>query len=115
MRLEIRRRGVRVTQELRARLRKRLRTALGRFARHIDRVRVYLRDVSGPRRGPGKKCRVVVELPPRGRVVVAGADTSLSAAITRTASRVGLAVTRHVKRRGARRRPARRPAGVSLH
>src|SRR5690242_4350359 len=109
MRLEIRRRGVKVTEELRAYLRERLRLALGRFARHIDLVRVYLRGASSSRGGPGRKCRVVVELPPRARVVVAGADAVLSGAIARTASRAGFAVKRHVKRRRAHRRPPRRP------
>jgi hypothetical protein len=106
MRLQIRRRGVKVTEKLRAHLKERLRLALGRFGRHIDRVRVYLRDVNGPRGGLDKKCRIVVELPPRGRVIVTGADAAISAAITRTANRARLAVKRHVKRRRARRRVA---------
>ncbi|HJT75813.1 MAG TPA: HPF/RaiA family ribosome-associated protein [Gemmataceae bacterium] len=107
MRLEIRRRGVQVTEGLRAYLKERLRLALGQFARHINRVRVYLRDANGPRGGLGKKCRVVVELPPRGRVVVAGADMGISGAIARTAGRAGLAVKRHVRRRRTRRRQRR--------
>jgi hypothetical protein len=115
MRLEIRRRGVKVNEELRDFLKGRLRLALGRFGRHIDLVRAYLRDVNGPRGGPDKKCRLVVELPPRGRVVVTGTDADLRAAITGTASRAGLAVKRHVKRRRARRRtPRRRVRGLPL-
>ena len=114
MRLEIRQRGVKVTEELRTFLQERLRLALGRFARHIDLVRVYLRDVNGPRDGLDKKCRMVVELPPRGRVIVAGADTATSAAIARTASRAGIAVKRHVQRRRSRRRPPRAPATGNL-
>jgi hypothetical protein len=109
MRLEMRRRGVNVNEELRDYLKDRLRLALGRFGRHISRVRLYLRDVNGPRGGPGKKCRIVVELPPRGRVVVTGTDPDIRAAIAGTASRAGLAVKRHVKRRRTRRRLARRP------
>jgi hypothetical protein len=109
MRLEVRRRGVKVTEELRAHLRGRLRLALGRFARHVDLVRVYLRDVNGPRGGVDKECRVVVHLPPRGRVVVAGADADIFAAVTGTAGRARVAVKRHVKRRRTRRRPPRRP------
>jgi len=121
MRLEIRRRGVRVTEKLRTYLKKRLRLALGRFARHINKIRVYLRDVNGPRGGLGKKCRMVVELPSRGRVIVVGVDTAVSGAIARTAGRAGFAVRRHVQRRRARRRPPRRPArpvgtlGDSVH
>src|SRR5581483_2890823 len=110
MRLEIRRRGVKVTEEVRTYLKERLRLALGRFARHIGLVRVYLRDVNGPRGGPGKKCRIVVELPRRGRVIVASADTGISGAIARTASRARFAVKRHLHRQRARRRPPRRPA-----
>lgn len=108
MRLEIRRRGVKVTEELRAYLRERLRFALGRFARHIDLVRVYLRDANGPRGGPSKKCRIVVELPPRGRTIVTAEDTDILAAIAGAANRAGFAVKRHVKRRRADRRPPRR-------
>jgi regulator of nucleoside diphosphate kinase len=108
MRLEIRLRGVTVTEELRAYLKGQLRLALGRFARNIERVRVYLRDVNGPRGGPSKKCRIVVELPPRGSVVVTGTDTDVFAAVSRTANRARFAVRRHIKRRLARRRPPRR-------
>jgi ribosomal subunit interface protein len=115
MRLEIRQRGMKVTEELRVHVRERLQLALGRFARSIDRVWVYLRDVNGPRGGLSKKCRIVVELPRRGRVVVTGVDTDIFAAITRTASRAKFAVRRHVKRRLARRRPPRWPVrGVPL-
>lgn len=113
MRLEIRRRGVEVTEELRDHLNGRLRLALGRFDPHIDLVRVYLRDVNGPRGGPGKKCRVVVGLRRGGRVVVTGADTEVPTAITSTTRRAEVAVSRHLKRRLARRRPSRRLSAAS--
>src|SRR5437764_13261386 len=109
MRLEIRRRGVEVTEELRAHIAERLRLALGRFAGYVGEVRVYLRDVNGHRGGADKVCRVVVEVPRYGQVVVSGADADVSAAITRTASRAGFALRRHLKRRLARRRRPRRP------
>jgi ribosome-associated translation inhibitor RaiA len=111
MRLEIRRRGVKATEELRIHVKERLRLSLGRFARHIGLVRMYLRDVNGTRGGLSKKCRIVVELPPRGRVVVTGANNDIFAAIAGTATRAGFAVKRHVKRRRAMRRAPRRPAG----
>jgi ribosome-associated translation inhibitor RaiA len=115
MRLEIRRRGVKVTEKLRAYLKERLSLELSRFSRHIDLVRVYLRDINGPRGSLGKKCRIVVELPPRGHVIVTGTDTDLRAAIAETVSRAGFAVKRHVKRRRTRRRLARRPAPGGAH
>jgi ribosome-associated translation inhibitor RaiA len=104
MRLEIRRRGVQVTEELRTYLKNRLRLELARFDRRIDSVRVYLREVNGSRGGLGKKCRIVVELRPRDRVIVTGTDADIRAAITATAKRAGFTVKRHVKRRRARRR-----------
>lgn len=112
MRLEIRRRGVKITDDLRSYLEERLRPALAPFGRHVEAARVYLRDVNGPGGGFGKKCRIVVELPPRGRVVVTGVDTEIRAAISGTASRAGGAVKRHVKRRRAPRRRARRLPSV---
>lgn len=108
MRLEIRRRGIRVTEELRNHVRERSRLALGRFARAIDRVWVYLRDVNGPGGSLGKKCRIVVELPRHGRVVVTGMDTDIFTAVTHTANRARFALRRHIKRRLARRRPLSR-------
>ncbi len=110
MRLEIRQRGMKVTEEMRVHIQERLQLALGRFARSIDRVWVYLRDVNGPLGGLSKKCRIVVQLRRRGRLVATGVDTDIFAAITHTASRAKFAVRRHLKRRLARRRPPRRPA-----
>lgn len=107
MRVEIRSRGVEVTEGLRAHVEERFRLALGRFARYVGEVRAYLRDVNGPRGGVDKVCRVVVEVPRYGRVVVAGADADVFDTIARTASRARFAVRRRVKRRLARRRPPR--------
>jgi ribosomal subunit interface protein len=113
MRLEIRRRRLEVSEALRAHVERRLRTALGRFARRVGRVRVYLRDVNGPRGGVDKRCRIVVHLPPAGRAVVSGTGSDPYAVVTRTAERSGRAVKRHLKRKAARRRPGRRVADVS--
>lgn len=107
MRLEIRRRDVEVTRKLREHIVERLRLALGRFSRSIGEVRVYLRDVNGPRGGTDKVCRVVVEVPRFGTVVVTGVDADIFAAVTRTVNRAGFAVRRQVKRRLARRRAQR--------
>jgi ribosome-associated translation inhibitor RaiA len=116
MRLEIRRHGVPMTESLRTHLKEKLQTALDRFARRIALVRVSLRDENGPRGGRDQRCRLVVEIPPRGRVVVAGTDTDLMTAITRTARRAGFAVKRLVQRRRLirRRRPRRRPLAATV-
>jgi ribosome-associated translation inhibitor RaiA len=106
MRYEIRRRGVKVTEGLQAHVAERLQLALARFAGSVGEVRVYLRDINGPRGGLDKECRIVV-VSRYGRVVVTGTDTDIHAAVTRTARRAGFAMRRRVKRRLVRRRPGR--------
>ena len=104
MRLEIRRRSVKVTEELRAYLKERLRSALGRFARHIDLVRVYLRDVNGPRGGVDKLCAIKVVLTRLPSVVVEAQHASLQAAMDGALQRTERAVKRSMQRRTARSR-----------
>lgn len=104
MRLQIRSRGIEITEEVRERVGERLEQVLGRFVRHVALVRVYLRDLNGPRGGVDKKCRIVVEMPRDGRVVVSGTDADVHVAIAETASRAAVAVKRHLKRRQTRRR-----------
>ncbi len=113
MRVEIRRRRLEVSDYLRAHIERRLRAALGRFERRVGQIRVYLRDVNGPRGGVDKRCRIVVHLPPCGRAVVSGAGDDAYAVVTRTAERSGRAVKRRLQRKVARRRSGRRVAGVS--
>jgi putative sigma-54 modulation protein len=104
MRLQIRSRGIEVTEELRDHVGERVEQSLGRFVRHVGLVRVYLRDLNGPRGGVDKKCTIVVEVPQDGRVVVSGRDAVVHAAIAETSSRAAFAVKRHLKRRLTRRR-----------
>lgn len=113
MKLEMRCRSVKAADELRDHLEERLGADLGRFGRHVSLVRVYLRGGNGRLGGPGERCRIVVEMPPRGRVVVMGADTDIRAAITITANRAGFAVKRHLQRRRTRRRQGS-PSGIML-
>jgi hypothetical protein len=111
MRLEIRRRRLMVSDWLRTHIERQLRAALGRFARRVGQVRVFLRDVNGPRGGVDKRCRIVVHLPPAGRAVVCGAGTDPYAVVAHTAMRSGRAVKRHLQRRAARRRRPGRAIG----
>lgn len=107
MRLDIRQRGIEITEDVRNHVRHRIELALRRFARSVERVRVYLHDVNGPRGGMGKRCQIAVELPRRRRVVVSGLAPDIFTAITGTASRTKFAVRRRIKQRLTRRRPAR--------
>jgi len=106
MRLEIRRRGVEVTARLREYIVERLRLTLGRFTRAIGAIRVYLRAGNGARPAD-KLCRMVVELPRHGRVVVSGVDGAAPAAVTRAAIRAASSVQRRLNRKLAWRRRRR--------
>jgi ribosome-associated translation inhibitor RaiA len=109
MKVEIRHRGVNVGEKQKSLIKRRLARVFGRFARHVGQTWVYLRDVNGPRGGPDLECRVVVDLPPRARAVVASLDRDIGAAVSLAAHRLRGALRRHVQRRRARhlrRRPA---------
>lgn len=103
MRLEIRRRRLELSDGLRAHIEQRLRAALGRFARQVAQVWVYLRDVNGPRGGEDKCCRIVVHLARGGRAVAGGTGADPYAVVARTAARSARVVKRHFQRGVARR------------
>ncbi len=108
MKLQIRNHGVQISEEMRNAIQEQIPRALRRFARRVSLVRIYLWDANGPRGGSAYKCRIVVELPPRSRVVVAEDDVSVVAALAGATDRIRLAVARQLKRRTERRRPSRR-------
>ena len=109
MRLEISGNGIRVTNYLRAYIERRLQFALGRFVNRIDRVRVRLVDVNGPRGGIDKACTVTVGLVRLKSVVVKDVDGDIAAAVDRAAGRVARGVRRALER--ARSRSTGEPTG----
>ena len=84
---------------------RRLRFALGRFASRIRRLRVRLTDVNGPRGGLDKRCRIAVDLIPRGMVMVEGAGDDPFALVAGAAKRASRAVRRALERRRRGRNP----------
>jgi ribosome-associated translation inhibitor RaiA len=99
MQLDIRRQGIEVNDETRARLDRRLAFALGRLGRHVHRVWVHLADENGHAGGVGKRCRILVRLQHLPDVLVEDRDADLNALIDRTVNRAGLAVRRELGRR----------------
>ncbi len=82
MRIEIRWKGTPRRHALDEYTKERARFALGRFADHLEKVRVRLEDVNGPRGGLDKRC--VIELHTRlGVRVVEARDTHFHAAVDR--------------------------------
>ena len=105
MRLEIRRKGVRLAASTRQYLTEHLSSALGKFMERIRLVTIHLADSNGPRGGVDKQCLISVQLA-GGKVIRAGhSDTQLMAAIGLATDRVSYAVGCALKRR--RRRSVR--------
>jgi putative sigma-54 modulation protein len=82
--------------------------SLGRFTDAIDRVRVSVSDVNGPRGGIDKLCRIQVDLGGLGRFIVQGMDAKAAVAVDEAAERAGRTVRRALDRRTERRRRAAR-------
>ncbi len=99
MQLDIRRQGIEIDDEAKARLLRRLDFALGRLGRHVSRVWVHLADENGPRGGIGKRCRILVRLQHLPDVLVEDRDADLHVLIDRTVNRAGLAARRELDRR----------------
>jgi hypothetical protein len=107
--------GVRLDDDDRALIRRKLGEKLGKHQRSIERVTVRVRDVNGPRGGVDVLCRIKVVLSGLPSVVVDRRAASVRPALTGALAGVERAVRRTVQRR--RRRPieaaargARRPA-----
>jgi len=78
--------------------RKRLEFALGRFAGHVQSLRVRLTDLNGPRGGLDKKCLIEVRLArPRRVVIVEDIDRDHAVAIGRAVERTSRAVARAIQ------------------
>ena len=73
---------------------RRLRFALGRFARRIDRVEVRLADENGPRGGVDKTCHLCARLVHGPEVRVGDTDEDWRALVDRASARLGRTVTR---------------------
>jgi hypothetical protein len=99
MQFDIRRQGIELDDEAKARLERRLDFALGRLGHHIMRVWVHLADENGPKGGIGKRCRILVRLQHLPDVLVEDRDAELNVLIDRTVNRAGLSVRRELSRR----------------
>jgi hypothetical protein len=100
--------GVRLDDDDRAYIRRRLGEKLGKYAKSIERVTVRVRDVNGPRGGIDLLCRIKVVLSGLPSVVVEHQAAVLKPALTRALTGVERAVRQTIQRR--RMRPIRSTA-----
>jgi len=99
MRLQIRCKSLRLSEEMREQVRVRLAFALARFGHRIKDVTAKLADLNGRKGGIDKQCCLVVRLNPKGNVTIVQAASTVSAAIAQAADRAGHSVGHVLKRR----------------
>ena len=98
VRLSVRFRRVALTKGYRAAVRRILVSTLGRLAGHIRAIQVWVEDVNGPRGGIDIRCRIGVDLRPRGRISVSAMAADEFSATAKAAVRTRELVDRRVKR-----------------
>jgi len=107
MKIEIYGDALMVSPPLREYVLRSLLFALGRFAHRIQRVRVSLADVNGPRGGEDKRCRIHVNMRRLDTFVVEDTDAQVRVAIDNASERAGRRIRRTMERRlDERRDPA---------
>jgi len=107
MKIEIHGNALMVSPPLREYALRSLLFALGRFGHRIQRVRVSLADVNGPRRGEDKRCKIHVNTRGLGDFVVEDTDAQVRVAIDNASERAGRRIRRTMERRlDERRDPA---------
>ena len=103
IRLSVRSRGLSLTTPFRRQLVRILTSALGRFARRIRAIHLWLEDVNGPRGGVDVRCRIDIYCQPRGRISVSALAADEYAATAQAAGRAREQVDRGIKRARSRR------------
>ena len=97
-------RGLGATKSLHSAVGRILSGTFDRFAPRIRSVQVWLEDVNGPRGGMDNRCRIDVEMRPRGRFTVSAVANNEYAATAEAAIRARETMDRQIKRARSRRR-----------
>ncbi len=109
MKIDVRFRGIRVSEALREYAVRRVRFQLSRFDGDVGSVVVRIGDVNGPRGGVDKRCLVEARGRAFGPVAVEDASADAYAAVGTAVGRVARAVRREIERARAVGRPSRGP------
>jgi hypothetical protein len=91
--------GVKLSDDSKAEIRRKLGTKLGKFADSIERVSVRVRDVNGPRGGIDQLCRIKVVLSELPSVIFDHRDASAEVAISGAIAGAERAVRKALQRR----------------
>ena len=107
MQIELLPRNVKISDEFRQAVERRLRYALGRFGDRIVSTKVLLNDVNGPKGGVDIQCVIESKLARGGSVAAEVTDVDIELATSRAVERLG----RRIRDTLARRRDVARRAG----
>lgn len=87
MNIEISARHIHLKNWLSEYIQRRLQFCLDRFPR-IGEVRVQITDVNGPRRGQDTRCRIQIDIPRHGQLMVEQTGSDILSAVTQAAHRL---------------------------
>ncbi len=98
MQIDIQSRRLTLTGALKRRIKQRLNFALDMKNAHIQRIKVWLSDINGPRGGEDKCCHIQIELPNSSDIVVKEVRNDLYTAIDLASHRAAHSLTRKISR-----------------
>jgi ribosome-associated translation inhibitor RaiA len=104
MRLVVVGKHVKIDDDVRERVRRRIGFGLDRFGTVVEAVRVSVEDVNGPKGGIDKRCVVEVEGARLGRLRVEVQGSDSLETIDRGIDRVARSISRSLRRRRAQER-----------
>lgn len=98
MQIDIQSRGFSMTDEILRYAEMRLLYAMSFCQDHINRVKIRLSDINGPRGGTDKRCHLQVVIPGMPDIVVKDTEVDLYDAIDRAMDRARRTALRKIKR-----------------
>ena len=104
MQIELRSKGILMTDELRGFVEKKLRSALGRFRHRVHRVQLRLTDINGPKGGEDIHCLIRASLGSSQFVNINETRGDTFSAVSRASERAGRHLSRHLSRMRTKRR-----------
>jgi len=108
MQIQIRKRNLELTSELRGHVERRLQFSLGRFGGRLRSAVVNLEDLNGLNGGADQECKLTIQTSWRCQIVIEERDADIFAAVARAAERAGRAMERQTALRyGSALRPTK--------
>jgi len=111
MQMNIQARNFTLTESLRNHIQRRLGFALSSRDDHIQRIKVRLSDINGPRGGADKRCHIQLVIAQLSDVVIEDTELDIYTAIDRAADRASRTLNRRLSRQRDTQR-AQRPANT---